>query len=837
MPHAELAQVVIAALLHDIGKFGQRAFPTETVTGADGKIVKINSSHKTENEHIFSPKKFRTSQYTHQHVLYTDFFMEHVLPLPLAWEKDGQEEVTHGNLARLAASHHNPTDEFEEKCIQEADEQSAGLDRIEDKSVGNHFTARLQNVFSALALKNRTNPKYHRLCKLSDYQHVFPYEEKPELDKEEAQKQYEAHYRAFCKELENLGEELVKNAIPVPLYIASLTSILEEYTWCVPSCTYQTAPDIPLYDHLITTAAIAQAIYMYHKATGEKDPAKAKYILFLGELSGIQNYIFTGENNSGYAKTLRARSFHLQALTRSLVLEITRRLEIFPIAKIMDAGGKFILLLPDTHKTKEVLQSIRLEIQKFLVEEFQGEVRMQMAQVELDKEGMKQQKFVTHLNTLNDALEQDKLHAFQSYFEKNPSPVMGVDWGGNKECPYCNRNPADNTTDDDGEICEFCKNLIKIGAKLPKATYAVFAEKSTSRDVVLPLFGGLCLSLYEKDKLRKCDIKNAHDIINMRSRDMFTSQAIAGHTPVDEDDNLLTFEDFANAATVNGKNGKEGVPMLGVFKADVDNLGLLFSIGFKGKAKEEEKGKDDKDGEKGIDCTSVARFSHLSRMLNFFFSEYLVQEIKNDPVLKSRIYVVFAGGDDLFLLGTWTDIIDFALKIRTDFASFTAQSQDVTLSAGISMAKAKLPMATMAEMGEKCLDEAKKKREEDANGKEKESEKSPKNACHIFGNSLFWHDFDKQVGKGSDLVEKIHEQEVTQGLVRRLLEYSDDCKAFCEEGKLKKGLYLSHLAYDLERNVMGEVLKTEIQQWATDLPAFTKARVAITYALYKTRKQ
>jgi len=49
------------------------------------------------------------------------------------------------------------------------------------------------------------------------------------------------------------------------VYLPSLISVLEKYTWCIPSAIYHTLPDISLFDHSVSTAAIASALYSYHK--------------------------------------------------------------------------------------------------------------------------------------------------------------------------------------------------------------------------------------------------------------------------------------------------------------------------------------------------------------------------------------------------------------------------------------------------------------------------------------------------------------------------------------------------------------------------------------------
>lgn len=89
--------LVLAALLHDIGKFAQRAGAAKSA-GMEQEYCKIDQNGKP----------------THTHVLYTDAFIEDTrFPLP------PELEAKRSKLARLASAHHKPAlDSMEELCIQ-----------------------------------------------------------------------------------------------------------------------------------------------------------------------------------------------------------------------------------------------------------------------------------------------------------------------------------------------------------------------------------------------------------------------------------------------------------------------------------------------------------------------------------------------------------------------------------------------------------------------------------------------------------------------------------------------------------------------------------------------
>ncbi len=98
--------------------------------------------------------------------------------------------------------------------------------------------------------------------------------------------------------------------------VSHFLGILYKYTWCLAS-DGQGYPDVSLYDRLRTTAAIASCLYLYHseEETLSEDELRKKgadqFCLAVGDISGIQNYIFDIASivvGGGVARRLRARS-------------------------------------------------------------------------------------------------------------------------------------------------------------------------------------------------------------------------------------------------------------------------------------------------------------------------------------------------------------------------------------------------------------------------------------------------------------------------------------------------------------------------------------------------
>lgn len=828
MSDQENKLLVLAALLHDVGKLAQRA----------------GAPQSKDMEGELCPSSNKGGYSTHKHVLYTDAFLENpdLLPLP------PEMEHLRSHLARLAGAHHKPGgDSHLEQILSRADQLSAGADRIQgEESKGNYKTARLTSVFNQISLLSEMdantlatkNHSYHKLKPLThgdDLQSSFP----TSID-EARQTDYKQHYEDFVAALHTLP-----CTSGWDVYIAALLGVLEQYMWCVPSSTYNTLSDISLYDHSYTSAAIAQALWCAEQSSADSLGNDSKCFMLLGgDLSGIQQYIFgiDKSHSAGTAKIFRARSFYLQLLTRSVITTLLQEQSLAPVARVMDAGGRFVLLLPATDQMRSYLEELELQVQQWFYAQFHGQLSLNLAWgTELTPEDLRQSRFQHHLDRCNQELEEKKLQRFQRLFATGLNPVADLDYSQYQEgaCALCQIEPADphaverfaqqhNRT----SICKKCLEQIEvIGTAIPKKDYLLL-EKSTTPSAN-PLFGDLCMRFVSQ--VSPQDAKNAVEVIHMRRRGLAAYQAIAGHMPAVAAEELApwhhagllqkdsegkyryqgepiaagdskTFHLLADSArSINVTESRDltlqGRAFLGALKADVDNLGFIFSIGL-GKR------------------LSLSRFTSVSRMLNHFFAEYLTAYIENKY---PDIYLVFAGGDDLFLLGPWVQCIEFARDMHKQFSEFVAKEKDITLSAGLYVCKPALPMQRISANADELLDQEAKKLE-------------GKNGVSLFGVTVPWERWETLISEGDFLLDLLQKEEITSGLVNRLLRYGDHATRF-KEGELKYGIYKSHMVYDMQRNLKlaSGPERDKILGLQQDEALMQQIRLPVTYALYQWR--
>ena len=136
-----------------------------------------------------------------------------------------------------------------------------------------------------------------------------------------------------------------------------------------------------------------------------------------------------------------------------------------------------------------------------------------------------------------------------------------------------------------------------------------------------------------------------------------------------------------------------GRPYLAVLKLDVDRLGFLFGYGFAGDSEDESR-------------ATVGRFAALSRMTDLFFTGDLTALLARDPRFASA-YTVYAGGDDMLLIGPWRQMVALARELRARFQRFAADNPNLTLSAGIELTRADQPLNRTVRAAEARLEAAK----------------------------------------------------------------------------------------------------------------------------------
>ncbi|MEK7990281.1 MAG: type III-A CRISPR-associated protein Cas10/Csm1, partial [Thiotrichaceae bacterium] len=409
------------------------------------------------------------------------------------------------------------------------------------------------------------------------------------------------------------------------------------------------------------------------------------------------------------AKALRGRSLYIQLLCDAVSQHLTQQLNLFPTSQIYSSGGKFYLLIP-INKVEKLKQEV-IKINEKLLAEFRGLVFLGIGSAKICGDCFYDGNMGDKWKEVSEDLMQDRLQRFKPLIVKNtdffePISLHFSDKVDKQFCEVCGRDDvaADlRKTSDDKVICSQCHSLEKLGKSLHTQDHLYFLWKWDKNQQIntglrIPLL--FCdLFILEKSQLENVAIQTANDRIFLEKINHFDNTALttdlakninvgfrfAGIWNNEKNQYLEKLEcyqqqeeqvgfDFNNFAECS-----TGIKRAGILRMDVDNLGQVFVNGL-----------NFKSGQMG----SLSRIATLSRQLNLFFSGHLNELLKK----YQRTQIIYAGGDDLFLIGSWDELPDVAHEIRTQFTQYCAENPNFTISGGIAMVRGRYPISRAAQL-------------------------------------------------------------------------------------------------------------------------------------------
>ena len=856
-------KIALGGLLHDIGKFMQRA-------ELEKEFFEIEKNYGE-----FCPI-IEGGWHGYLHAAHTAYFIEKLIPESIIINEDKKE------LYNGARHHKNPPGDI----YREADHLSAGMERYADeKDADEYKKVRLHSIFDGVELQyairdkdNRLNSRWrYSLAGFSRDNSDILY---PVMGDETGQATgsgltYRELWDKFKAELETINHQSNWGT-----YFNALYWLLEKYTWCIPSAT-NAYPDISLFDHLKTTASIASCFYF---TSQENTKEKPDFILYGGDLSGIQDYIFKisrSQGIGGISKRLRGRSFYIAMLSEVFSRYIVNNLNL-TIANInYCGGGNFEILLPNTRNVVGFLDSLTTEINEWLIEEFHGSLGYIDARVEMTT-GDLRDRYGEKKDDLSDKVQLAKLKKNCGQISTESFWIDKTEIAGKiSVCPSCNLK----LIRDKESICELCQQDKEIGRLLPQAEYFVFSQldilsKEVGKTITFGKFGSVALLTGNSNPAQLFNNVQALYALKKNAAGGMPRYFLAQTLPValnkigplesEKDENndgmvnqgqTLSFSTLADMA--------EGDKRIGILKMDVDNLGLIFSLGLDTLPSAKEKTGN---------LRSISRLSNLSRQLSFFFTvhiddlcrqvfEHWQNDEKNKWKYKKDVsnifYLIFAGGDDLVIVGPWDRIIDLARKVRKAFKDFTCHNPNISISAGIYICKPKFPISIAADKAEEALKQSKDKGrnrittmeetfvwdKEDERSRAYQKELKGRYPGTLFDETEIHSENIYLTGKSkklniktltfeelSEFAEQLQtyyeDKSISRHFIFRLLkakdeffteEYNDVKHDFMED---HNHMFLPHLLYNIERNTSGDAKRELKGRLVTTAEAQTYIRQA-----------
>lgn len=845
MTNKEL-QIIFGALLHDVGKILMRA----------GVGIKNHSDLGTE--YLDNLKK------------------ENNIP------KEVCECAKYHHYSKLKNS--NLVDDHIAYIVYEADNIAAGAERRDGDNDNAGFVKDLPLASVFNLIKEKTTDGYP-LRSLNEKNRVnYP------LDMNAVKadtSNYNELYQDFNVNLKNL--EFDQNNIN------SLLELIESTMTYIPSSTkLNEVPDISLYDHVKLTAAISSCLLAYLEDNDIKsfksfcmdnsNRENNAYLMVSGDISGVQDFIYTIASK-GALKSLRARSFYLEIMLEHIADEILGELSLSRANLIYTGGGHFYLLLPNTEKAQRVVENAKMNINKWLYKRYSVNLYLELALVECsandlmnppNEDGKRDNRTGLIFKKLSNILSKNKLKRYgkaelEDMFSNSRDMHENIQEG--RECTVCGSsskqiNEWKFANESNGDICNSCESLFNIGKKIleEECVIAITEQKPNCLYHSLPV-----IKEGQKRYMKILDTIKSNekhdDLIRVYSKNrlsvgdnLATNLWIGDYVFSKGEKKITEFKQLSQLS--------QGIERIAVMRADVDDLGATFTNGF---IKNDENNK--------YKYVTMSRYAALSRHLSLFFKRYIKNICKgetqgegnvkfdrfyigeNPKTEQQKLVIVYSGGDDLFVVGAWDDVIDFAVDLRNSFKIYT--SNKLTFSAGIGLFNAGFPISRMAMISQELEGAAKDNKDKDS--------------IALFGENLTIKNLeDSSYSKSNKIFSHVYKWDEFKEKVRgEKLELFYDCFYFEQDqpvnGKVYAGnsfLYkmlsilegesdrfqskrnrinLAHLAYliarhqpskkDLAAFAKYEKIRESLYKWASNENDRKELLTAINLLVYLHRKK
>lgn len=827
---ASSCRVAFAALIHDIGKFTQRAKLPISIDQLD--------SHKQ----LYCPFNQEKGFHTHLHAAYTAFSIDQIESLlpdlikeqtfPFVSRSENSYQDITDSLINAAAAHHRP-DSFLQWIIATADRVASGFEREEFEkynqtdenekapSTKNHYQARLLTLFEQLNKSNKNSNQDMVYCyplKLQSPSNIFPLARiaSEPTENTTAQQEYMHLWNSFVDGLK---------AIPAShrqkwdLWLDHFDTAYQCFTSSIPSATaFGVKPEVSLYDHSKTTAALATALWRWHEENNLTDNSQVgdlknrenswnqeKFLLIQGDFFGIQDFIFAGgaQTNKKSAKLLRGRSFQVSLFTELAALKILQACDLPSTSQIINAAGKFLIVAPNTEKIKKALFEVQQEFNQWFIQHTYGLIGLGIATQAASCNDFIGDKFKVLQQNLFAQLEKTKLQRLD--LTESTSSVQNVQYPYG-DCQLNSYFPADS----ENRYSLLSEDQINIGKFLTTKDRILICNQEAditntgkTKALKVPVFGYNIIFTDSEDETGKFgelakankiyrfwDFSLANNVndtlwngyarryINayiplFNEADSYTSEKYKNVEENVEIGAIKTFDFIACEDRVLNSTDKQnyvGQSALMTLKGDVDNLGLLF--------------------QQGLQTPTFAKMAALSRQVNQFFSLWLPAFCAEKY---PNTYTVFAGGDDFFLIGPWYSIQKLATEMQQAFQRYVANNETIHFSVGMVMTKVGTPVPMLGEMAEEALENAKA-----VDGK---------NAATIYQIPVQWSKWHKLLELEAEIQRLAEDYQLSTSYLYSLIHFCYQAENV--ENNIENTMWRSRFYYKTSRYALDKLKKEE----------------------------
>jgi len=845
----ETTRIALAAYLHDIGKLAERA-------GAFDKDPRLAA-----NLTLYSPFHEDGRWFSHRHAANTALAIDHLEPhmpallsddpLPFAGRRHAgvAEQATDAtdSLINAAAAHHKPAT-FLQWIVATADRVASGFEREEFERYNdareqtaagrNHYQARLLTLFEQLRISGNESADRelewrYPLRTLSPASIIPATAADCEPRNNDAAKaEYAALWSFLCEQIRRIP---ASHRASLPLWLDHFDSLWLTTVHAVPAATaFGVRPEVSLYDHSRTTAALAAALWRWHEENSvvgadavaglrtRDDWSTEKFLLVQGDFFGIQDFIFSagGQTRKRAARLLRGRSLQVSMFTEVAALRILDGLGLPPTSQVINAAGKFLIVAQNTPEAIGTLERVRNALDTWFEQHAFGQAGIGLAWeaascndfLRLAGERNEQTPFSRLLGRLHDGLERAKYRRFT--LATRGARVFTDAAFPFGPCAFNGRLPADRPgSGSEPPSCALSRDQIRMGEAVVRGLDRLLVVEGAGRTMLgdgasttvlgAELFGyvlaftrseeatGRFGDLAASGALRRCwDFSAPCGDDDTGMQPLFAGYArrfVSGYVPrVAKAEEALSarYERLADEDIVREPGEFKTLDMLACEDRQPDADGRWLGVAALGVLK----GDVDDLGEVfrlGLRQPSFAKWASLSRQVNAFFTIRL-------PWLLARefpsVYTVFAGGDDFLLIGPWRTSQRLAARMRAEFDRYVAGNPALHFSAGIATAAPGAPVPSLADTAEEALRAAKRR--------------PGKDAVTCFGETVPWDDWLSLEQAAQELDRLRDEIGLSTGYVYGLLQFIEMQRNAVDKGDVASTIWRARLAYRTRRMLL-----------------------------------
>ena len=528
--------------------------------------------------------------------------------------------------------------------------------------------------------------------------------------------------------------------------------------------------DLPLFDFIKTTAAIAHCL----------ENGNGQLHLAGGSISGIQSYLYDIVSKRA-GKLLKGRSFYLQLLSDSLAERFLEWFELSDDHIVYSSGGGFYILMPANDNVKNRFEDFKSEVIKKIYKwhgiNLSCEFAISGAFTEKTDVPKIWDDLLQNLNTAknqrlshNSALLKDLIFPIEQGGSTLRDEITNEEISDPSEIDFIGSGV------DRIAVTKFTKKQVEVlGKNLKSAKFWAIKQpgETVAGDWFTDPLGYQHRLFAERPNGMSFKVLNA---IEVQAPFVFYG---GNETPRFNEENIkfsdsietevghpITFDAIAHA-----DEGKT-LNRLGILRMDVDNLGKIFS---------------DDIGSR----PSFARYAAVSRSLDWFFKGYLNTihaEIcpSSGERFSERTIIIYSGGDDLFIVGRWLEVLEMARSIQTNFEKWSGGN--LTISGGLAILPDKFPVMQGAKL---------------AGEKEKTAkryllcEQKLKNAVCFFDNAIHWEKEMKVVEELKKTLERWLKVGLDNSILKKIDQHAVSRKEQEKHGGSPRWIW--NMVYDFGR--------------------------------------